>query len=113
MDGNQSVPLDSKEIWKYVGLYEPGVRDKLWMEEKDYYYLTRLGREGTLLETEPNALSEIAPDHKYRPQIILVFDKAKENLRQQEETKQRLEQQHALLAAQQEAREKNFNANTL
>ena len=79
------------------------------MEGGDWEYIQGLIHDGTLLEKEPNADKEIAPDHKYRAEICRALATAREGsarpARERAE-KERLErEQHEREAKERAARE--------
>ena len=74
-DGNYSwnTPENDESYIRYT----EGPGDKVWMEERDWNYLRRLQREGTLLKYEPNAVNEISLTHKYSREIVSLMQQAR------------------------------------
>ena len=65
---------ESDGYYHYEVRYDEGPKDKEWMEEGDWKYIQGLMRDGKLLEKEPNADKEIAPDHKYQVEITQALN---------------------------------------
>lgn len=79
----REFPLDGKWVMtspdatSSTTTYIQGPQDRLWMEECDHAYITRLAREGKLLAVEPNADKEIVADHKFRKEITEALAQVK------------------------------------
>ena len=63
--------------YHYEVRYDEGPKDKEFMENGDWEHIRDLMRAGKLLEVEPNADRELAPDHKYRAEITRALDEAR------------------------------------